>query len=162
MKSWTERPVEIANLLNPAFCCVTLTAAIVGYTSDKQEGLSLPLAYIVLPVVLHKATRELLPRTTRTPLALWLQEQVAVRVQFYERTCALKPYTREAILFGVVHKWLTVDKDALINSITTSSSIDRFIRKLDGETRECVMRARLVFFQELNDGYSCLSLMRAS
>jgi hypothetical protein len=145
MKSWKERPTEIANLLNPAFCCVTLTSTVIGYTSeDKQEGLSLPLAFIALPTVLHKATRESLPYTTRTPLATWLQEQAHVRVQFYERVCALKPYTREAILFGVLHKWLTLDRHATINTTMSNSSVNRFSRKLEGEARECVMRARVV------------------
>ena len=76
MKPWVLRPPEEANLLNPAFCCVTLAAAVLGYASVDKTGIPYPLTFLVLPTVLHKATRESLPSNrTRTSLAAWIQEQ---------------------------------------------------------------------------------------
>jgi hypothetical protein len=61
MKQWIQRPREEANLLNPVFCCTILASSIVSYMSVDVEGMPYPLALMILPVVLHKATREALP-----------------------------------------------------------------------------------------------------
>ena len=37
MTVWTERPHEEANLLNPAFCCLGMTAAIAGYQAEANQ-----------------------------------------------------------------------------------------------------------------------------
>ena len=42
MKPWALRPPEEANLLNPAFCCVTLAAAVLGYASVDETRYTLP------------------------------------------------------------------------------------------------------------------------
>jgi hypothetical protein len=144
MKAWTERPLEEANLLNPAFCCVNLTTAIVAYLDEKKQGLPLTLAFIVLPVVLHKATRELLPGNTRMPMALWIQENPSARILFHERVLALRPYTREAMLFGAFYGWLTVEDNARLQTSMSQATVRRFMHNSQDEARECVMRSRLI------------------
>lgn len=144
MKPWNQRPVEEANLLNPAFCCTALTSSIVGYMAVDVEGMPYPLAFMLLPIVLHKATREALPQTIRTSLAAWIQEHTSVRVLFPERVVALKPHTREAILFGILHDWLTFRSDGRLRTTMAGQDVSRFLRRLDGEARECVMHARFV------------------
>ena len=62
MKAWAGRPTELAYLFNPAFCGWVLREAVAGYASVKPAGLPLPLAFLILPVVLHRVTRELVPR----------------------------------------------------------------------------------------------------
>jgi Family of unknown function (DUF6521) len=69
IQRWTGRPREEANLLNPAFCCTALTSSIVGYMGVDAEGMPYPLAFMILPIALHKTTREALPQNTRTSLA---------------------------------------------------------------------------------------------
>ncbi len=99
---------------------------------------------MVLPIVLHKTTRELLPRTTRTSLAAWIQENTNARVLFAERTIALKPYTREAILFGLLRDWLVLHEGGRLQATLNNSDVDRFIRNLDDEAKDCIRRARFV------------------
>jgi hypothetical protein len=67
------------------------------------------LAFIVLPVVLHKNTRELLPADTRTKLHVWMQRHHEVRIGFAERVQNLVPITKEALLFGLQQQALHVD-----------------------------------------------------
>src|SRR5579871_5442366 len=99
MKTWAERPTELAYLFNPAFCGWVLREAIEGYASVQATGMPLPLAFLVLPVVLHQATRERLPGAVTTKLHVWLQEHPEVRIQFAERTKELASFTREGLLF---------------------------------------------------------------
>jgi hypothetical protein len=101
MKPWAERTREEAHLLNPSFCCVTIASACSGYTESCGQTLSFALAFMVLPIILHKHTRESLPRTSRTSVPAWLQEHAEARIGFHERLMALQPFTREAMLYGL-------------------------------------------------------------
>lgn len=144
MKTWTARPKEEAYLLNPAFCCTVLAATIYGYMSAKEEGFPFPLMYMVLPIVLHKPTRDALPPNIRTSLAAWLQENSSARVLFYERLVSLKPHTKEAIQFGMLFNWIVPRSGGFLETTFRESNINRVIRELTDEARECVMRARFL------------------
>ena len=144
MKAWTVRPKEEAYLLNPAFCCTTLAAAIGEYARARNEGIPFPLSFMVLPIVLHKTTRESLPPAISTSMAAWLQENSAARVLFCERLVSLKPHTREGISFGILLDWLVPRSGGLLATARGDSGVNRAVRRLTGEARECVMRARFV------------------
>jgi Family of unknown function (DUF6521) len=144
MRQWTQRPREEANLLNPAFCCAALTSSIAGYMAVNVEGIPYPLVFMILPIVLHKATREALPQNTRTSLAAWIQDNAAMRVLFPERVISLKPHTREAVLFGLLHDWLAFQTDARLQTAMGERRINQFRRRLDDKARECVLRANFV------------------
>ena len=144
MKAWAERPIEEANLLNPAFCCVALTSSVAGYSGVDGAGLPYPISFMVLPIVLHKVTRESLPRDTRTSLAVWVQRNPSAKLQYADRVAALKRHTREAILFGLQHDWLVLAQDGRVRTLLSGSHTDSLLRGLDGEARDCVRGARLV------------------
>ena len=144
MRTWTARPKEEAYLLNPAFCCTTLAAAICGYANVREEGVPFPLAFMFLPIVLHKPTRDRLPPNTRTSMAAWLQDYSDARVLFYERLVSLKPHTREAVQFGMLVDWIVPRDGGFLGTTLSESDVNRSIRKLADEARECVMRARFL------------------
>lgn len=138
-KAWHERPIEEAHLLNPAFCCATVTSSVIGYTSVKNDGMPFPLAFMILPIVLHKPTRDLLPRDTRTSLPAWMQDNTSARILFYERVVLMRQYTREAIVFGSIHNWLAFQENGNLKS--TIRDADKAFKKLHDEAKECVLRA---------------------
>lgn len=144
MRTWTARPKEEAYLLNPAFCCTTLAAAICGYADVKEGGVPFPLAFMFLPIILHKATRDRLPPNTRTSMPAWLQENSDARVLFYERLVSLKPHTKEAVQFGMLVDWIVPRDGIFLETTLSKSDVNRTIRKLADEARECVMRARFI------------------
>ena len=144
MKPWFERPIEEANLLNPAFCCTVLAASIVGYSSVDDVGMPYPLTFMVLPIVLHKSTRESLPRSTRTSLAAWMQDNAEAKGRYAERLLSLKPHTREATRLGLLYGWVTLHQDWLVQTILGESDLTRILHKLDDEANNCVSRAKLV------------------
>ncbi len=159
MKTWLSRPKEEAYLFNPAFCCTTLSVAIQNYVSVKNEGLPFPLSFMFLPIVLHKPTRESLPRNTRTSMAAWLQENSEARVLFYERLVSLKPHTREAIQFGMLHDWIVLSNGGLLKTIISNTEVTRITKALSDEARECVMRARFVgkWFAEAGETHTAMA-----
>jgi hypothetical protein len=107
---WEKRPFEIANLLNPAFCSLLLGDSIAAFQKENEEGMPYPLSFLVLPLVLHEATRETFPKTTQTKLRVWLKNYPEVRFMFVERTRQLVPYTKESILFGMQKRTISVNE----------------------------------------------------
>lgn len=144
MKPWTERTREEAHLLNPAFCCVALTSACAGFSEPSDQSLPFPLAFMVLPIVLHKHTRESLPRNTRTSVPAWLQNHGEARIGFHERVMSLTPHTREALRFGLAFHWMAIGDSGLIKCVIPDRRINRAIRSLDGDAKECVSRAHFL------------------
>jgi Family of unknown function (DUF6521) len=108
---WDERPVELANLLNPAFCALLIRDAIGGYRAQASQALPYPLAYLVLPLVLYPPARAALPRSTAALLHAWIQDHPALQLQVADRAQRMLSYTREAILFALQHELLRISDD---------------------------------------------------
>jgi len=106
---WEQRPFEAANLFNPAFCALLVRRAVQAYQKDACRGMDYTMAFLVLPVVLHKDTRELLPITIASKLHVWIQRHHHVRVGFAERMQNMVPITKEALLFGLQHQVFEVN-----------------------------------------------------
>lgn len=144
MKSWAERTREEAHLLNPPFCCVIVASACSGFLETRNNYLPYVLVFMVLPIVLHKHTRKALPRTTRTSVPTWLQENAEARIGFYERLMALKPHTREALRYGLTFDWMAMENSGRVCCQVNNNQINRAIRVLDGDAKECISSARLL------------------
>lgn len=140
---WSERPVEQARLLNPAFLAVLLWACARGYGSINDQGAPYPLSFVVLPVVLHKATRESLPRSRRTSLAAWLVDNPQVHVRFGERATALVPLVKESLLFGVNGQLLQVSLSRIV-AAPRPRSMANFLSEATDEVNDCVRKSEFV------------------
>ena len=144
MKQWIKRPKEEAYLLNPAFCCALLTSSVVGYSSVEPKGMPFPLIFMIFPIVLHKGTREKLPRNTRTSVAAWLQRNPSSKIQYHERVTSLIPFVKEALLFGMINKWIAIREGGRIQAMLTESNIKNILQKPKGEASDCMKRAKFV------------------
>ena len=100
LKNWKDRPPEVANLLNPAYLSILLSKMCSGYAKPRI-GMPFPLAFVGLPLILHRGTAEILPKTSRTRLHLWLDQNPEVTFSFGVRAAGCAPYVRECISFGV-------------------------------------------------------------
>lgn len=110
MLAWERRPVEVANLFNPAFCLILLRGAINAYQNEQDAGMPYILSFLILPLVLHKPTRDALPGTTRTRMHVWLQNKPETQIGFVNRIKQLTPITKEAIIFGMQSDLVTFDE----------------------------------------------------
>ncbi len=111
MLPWEKRPFEIANLLNPAFCSVLVYATVKDFENERKQGMPFALTLLILPLVLHKPTRETLPQTTRTQFQQWVKEQPEeFSLLFAARTRQLLPYSKEALTFGMQRYILEIDE----------------------------------------------------
>ncbi|TGR72586.1 hypothetical protein EN837_04405 [bacterium M00.F.Ca.ET.194.01.1.1] len=97
MKPWHQRPIEIRNLLNPAFCGLVLSRAMTGYEEDDDRGIPFSLLLLILPLCLHKETRSILARGSRSYLLKAIETHPEILVGFPRRTTAMMSYTFEAL-----------------------------------------------------------------
>lgn len=97
MKPWDQRPLEIRNLFNPAFCGLVLFRAFGGFEEQDERGMPFSLALLILPLCLHKETREIIADGNRSYLLKTLTSNPQVLVGFARRTTDLLPITFEAL-----------------------------------------------------------------
>ena len=90
MKRWADRSRVEASLLNPALIALLMSEAAREY-ERQAEPMSWPLTFLVPPLVLHRPTRDALPRDTRTHLSTWIARQPVIRAGFPDRAVAMAP-----------------------------------------------------------------------
>jgi hypothetical protein len=111
--AWALRPVEEANLLNPAFIALLVRQAADAHRSLDRQSLPWMLAFIVAPAVLHGPTRAGLPQTVTSSMTRWSQTHPELLAGFPARAGALVPAVREGLLFGLTHGVLALAGDQL-------------------------------------------------
>jgi hypothetical protein len=142
---WLKRSAETRNLLNPSFCSILLWSAARGYAEQSQKRtLPFEIAFLILPIVLHRGTRELLPRTPRTSLAVWLDENPLVRAHITERARLLVPFTRETLMFGGLYGVLKFSGRDVIGPKEWHKKISETINGCSAEVKECIKKAEFI------------------
>lgn len=144
MRPWTERPLEEAYLLNPSFCALLLATTVQEYVDTAQVEMPYALTFLVLPVVLHKPTREALPRAVSTSLASWIDDHGEITLRFPDRARSLASFTREALLFGACRLILQVSGGGALTRGSVAPSAKTYLGQATDEVRECFAKARFV------------------
>lgn len=141
MIQWEQRPVEIANLLNPAFCGQVLRVGIRAYAGEASTSLPYALAFLLLPIVLHPQTRERLSIRQRQ-LHTWLQENEDLKIGFAERTRQVVPVTLESITFLLQLRAVAIDEQGGLQVLPYRR---RAIPEQEqGEIADCYRKAAVV------------------
>lgn len=135
MTAWAKRPRVEATLLNPALLATLLAAAARDYERARAP-MPWPLAFLVLPLVLHRPTRAALPKNTRTHLSTWIRREPVLRAGFPARAGAMVPITREGIRFGLRAGVLWLDGVALTGDLPVEAP--------PGELRQLIRTAAVV------------------
>ena len=144
MKRWEERAIEVANLLNPAFCGRLLYESINGYRDHESREMPYALLFLVLPLVLHGPTRSHISGATRH-FQVWLNGHQEVKLGFAQRARSLVPYTREAVSFLCSARVVKVLDEAAAFTIAGTLRRRRGTTiQVSEETRDCLAKARIV------------------
>lgn len=144
MNSWASRAAEERALLNPAFCSCLLWQAATGYQSVANASLPFDVAFLVLPIVLHRRTRELLPKAVTTSLVVWLNENPLSQSYIADHALTLAPFTKDAMMFGGIHKLFNIKDGAIAPNGDWKKSLAADLRDSTDEVRYCEKRAEFV------------------
>ncbi len=141
--TWSERSVEQARLLNPAFLGTLVWSGARGYAMAARENQPFAISFLIAPLVLHKSTRESLPPSTRTSLVAWLGANTRVQVGFCDRATALVPLVKEAILFASNAGMIQI-KETRIVAARRPPAMAKIDREASFEVNSCRMKAEFV------------------
>jgi len=141
MKRWDQRPFEARNLFNPAFCGLVLFRALQGYEEENANGMPFSLALLVLPLCLHKDSRQVIAGSPRSYLVKTIEKNPQLLVGFADRVVDLLPFSLEA--FGILMErgCFIVSPDGRLRSVP-----DRVRKSISGteESISCQRVARIV------------------
>jgi Family of unknown function (DUF6521) len=144
MTTWSERPHEEATLLNPDFCALILTLAVGDFEKESGAGMPYVFAFLLLPIILHKPTREALPKSTLKVFSTWLEENEDLRATFSDRVQTLRDFVKEAVLFASIHGAITFASDGILKVGKKPRGIQPFGRSATEEVRDCLHKAQFL------------------
>lgn len=143
MKRWDQRPFEIRNLFNPAFCGLILFRALYGYEQEDPRGMpfSLSLSLLILPLCLHKDSREVIGSSPRSYLLKTIEKNQQLVVGFPTRAHQMLPYAFEGFGALMERGCISISEDGRVQTLPKQVR-----KKIDGtdETVACQKVARIV------------------
>lgn len=139
LPAWEQRPLEVAYLLNPAFCAEIIRRCVRSYEKTGSSRFSYPLTFLILPILLHEETRSRMPKTSKKQLHTWLHDNQDIRIGFAERTNRLVPITRESLLFLLQVGAVEMDATA---HLTVSQDVDKDEKSI--EVKDHYRKAKLL------------------
>jgi len=158
--SWTERNTIVANLFNPAFCGEIIRATAKEFNKHTNTKFPYPFAFLVLPIVLHKATRERMPRSVRTYFFVWVEKNDDLFFDFSKRTRSMVKYTKEALSFLLVHNKIQLNENAEI--IASDERVKKINEEDYQEYNDILKRAEMLgkWLSSTSDVKSIYSFLR--
>ncbi len=117
MKRWDQRPFEVRNLFNPAFCGLILYRALQGYEEENPNGMPFSLALLVLPLCLQKDSRQVIEDSPRSYLLKTVERKPQLLVGFADRTRDLLPFALEALGILMERGCFTVLQDGRLKTV---------------------------------------------
>lgn len=161
MIRWSEGTLEERVLLNPAFCANLLWHFAATSDDRARRPMTFVESFLLLPMVLHRATRDALPRTTRTSLGVWLDENPSWQASVATRAKVLVPFTKDALLFAGARRFLRLQDGLLAADHSWRRRVNAALRESTDEVRLCAKRSAFVgaWFSEAGDATTVLSLI---
>jgi len=140
LPNWENRPEITANLINPAFCSELLRECAISYKLESKENLPFALSVLILPIVLNRKIRERLPKTKANTIHSWINNNGDLKIGLANHISALLPFTRESIMFGIVHNSISIDENGNIETKARKGKI----KTNDAEILNCLSKANLL------------------
>jgi Family of unknown function (DUF6521) len=141
VKRWDQRPVEIKNLFNPAFCGLVIFRALQGYEEENIDGMPFSLALLLLPLCLHQDSREIIAKNPRGYLLKIVETNPQLLVGFANRAKDMLPFALEAFGMLMERECFVVSQDGRLR--TVPSRIRKSVTGTD-ESKSCQRVARFV------------------
>jgi hypothetical protein len=134
MKPWEQRPFEIRSLFNPAFCALILFRALQGYEEEDPRGMPFSLSLLILPLCLHKDSREVMTAGSRSYLLKVTEKNPQIQVGFSERATTMIPYTFEGFDLLMEKGCIYLSDDGRLHTVS-----DKVKKSVTGthETKNC-------------------------
>ena len=132
---------EVKRLLNPGFLSLVIAFAAEGFEDESEAGLPFLLALAVPPLLLHRETREKLPKVVTSKMSEWTKKHPHAAAQMPAHLQEFVSLTKRALVFGSNIGTISIEADgsvvscrqmtatAAVKSAKTSVEIPEIIKK---------------------------------
>jgi hypothetical protein len=141
MKRWDLRPFETKNLFNPAFCALLMMRSLEAYEIEDPRGIPFSLSLLILPLSLHKGSRDIIAPSSRSYLLKTIEDNPQLLIALAERVTEMLPFTFEA--FGLAMQMGCFQVTAEGRLISVPKKIKKTISGTE-ESISCQRSARLL------------------
>ncbi|WP_280442363.1 three component ABC system middle component [Nocardia brasiliensis] len=155
MGQWSERAPAVADLLNPALTAAIIAATAIEYDRRVARPMPFELAFLMVPLVLHRETRSSLPIRIDSHLATWVTTHEVLAAGFGARAKALVEPVREGLRFGLRHGAISVDRANITGHLRPYRPAEI------GDMAEIVKKARFIgrWFTQLESSATAFALL---
>ncbi|MBK7034424.1 MAG: hypothetical protein IPH49_14435 [Ignavibacteria bacterium] len=98
-------------------------------TDRTGSRIAFEQCFSVLPIVLHRETRESLPKTVKTSLPVWLSRHPLAPLTMADRAYSPVPFTKEALRFGGAYGALHFDQTTVCANLDWKRRIEAHLKK---------------------------------
>lgn len=140
LPKWGDRSEITAHLINPAFCSEIMRECVIAYKKESQQNFPFALSVLILPLILNNGIRERLPKNKSNTIHAWINENEELKVGLANNIKSFIPFTREAIMFGIVHNSLSIDENGNIDIKRRKSKF----KSDDEEINSCFKKAKIM------------------
>ena len=141
MRAWEDRPDEVKNLLNSAFCGRIIYSTISEYQKSTKRDFPFPLVYLILPLILPRPIR--IEINSRTQLVNWVQRHQELVFNFGKRAGDLVEITNEAVELMLQTGYMMLTDNGELSKVITAGALSK-TRHADAEVIECIKKAEHV------------------
>jgi hypothetical protein len=138
--NWEDRPEITAHLINPAFCSEILRECVSSFREESNYNFPYVLSILVLPLILNSKIRERLPKNKSNTIHGWINSNEDLKINLANSITSFVPFTREAIMFGIVYNSLSIDETGSIEAVSRRGKI----RTDDEEIINCLKKAGII------------------
>ncbi len=138
MRSWEQRSTEVAYLLNPSFCGRIIYQSIKVYSEQSNRPMPFPLVYLILPLVLHKKTRERINSVTQ--MQVWIQRNPDVLIGFAERANSMVKVTNEGVEILLQSGVINLTDNAELEQCKLKKSLNPS-KYTNDEIKQCITKS---------------------
>jgi hypothetical protein len=107
-------------------------------------ALPFELVFVGASLVLRGQTRSELPSTVRSSLATWVQDHPLERSAVAKGVAVLRPYVREALIFGIQHGALKTTGRHVEGNDGANKDMKKYIKQTSPDARDCINQAQFV------------------
>jgi hypothetical protein len=140
VKRWDQRPFEIRNLFNPAFCGLVLFRALRAFEDEDARGMPFSLTLLILPLCLQRDSREILVQANRSYFLKIIAANPQMLVDFPKRATDLLPFSLEALGLLMQLRTIVVEADGRLKTVPDG------VRKTISGTPESIACQRVAKF----------------
>lgn len=158
--TWSDRNTIVANLFNPAFCGEVIRVVAKEYNKNATSKFPFAFTFLVLPILLHKETRERMPKSVRTYFFVWVEQNDDLFFDFAKRTSNMVKFTKEALTFLMAYQKISLTEKGEIITNPINSRVPTSIDYL--EYNEIIKKATMLgkWLSSTTDAKSIYSFFR--